>query len=258
MKIAVCLKPVPSTTAEIRPAADGKSVQLSGVEMLVNPYDEYALEAALKLREAFPGSTILAVTAGGDDAAKCVLHAFSLGADAALQIKAPGIGARGAALAIAAALKEFAPDIVLCGRQAIDDDQWELPGALGERLDMPHVSAVQALSVGADGKKLTAKRRFNRDEQTVESTLPAVVSCDKGLNEPRSPTLKGRLDAKKKTASIKTPADLGLDTALLQSALHVQTVSPPPQKTPGKTITLPPPDAAREIVRWLREEAKAV
>ena len=258
MKIAVCLKAVPSTTADIRPAADGKSLQLGGVEMLVNPYDEYALEAALKLREAFPGSTILAVTAGGDDAAKCVLYAFSVGADSAVQIKASGLSARGAALAVAAGLKEFAPEIVLCGRQAIDDDQWEFPGALAELLDVPHLTAVTALSVAADGKKLSCKRRFNRDEQTLEATLPAVVSCDKGLNEPRSPTLKGRLDAKKKQPALKTPADLGLDPGALVSAIRIDTFSPPPQKTPGKTIALAAPEAARELVRWLREDAKAI
>lgn len=258
MKIALCLKLVPSTTADLRPSADGKSLQLGGVEMLVNPYDEYALEAALKLREAFPGSTILALTAGGDDAAKCVLQAFSLGVDAAVQIKEPGISARAAARAVAAALKDFAPDIVLCGRQAIDDDQWEFPGALGELLNVPHVTAVQALTVEADGKKLSCKRRFNRDEQTLEATLPAVVSCDKGLNDPRSPTLKGRLDAKKKTATIKTLAELGLDAAALKFTLSVEKVSPPPQKTPSKTINLPAPEAAREVLRWLREEAKAI
>ncbi len=258
MKIAVCLKPVPSTTADLRPAADGKSLQLSGVEMLVNPYDDYAFEAALKLREALPGSSILAVSAGGDDTAKCVLHAIALGADAAIQVKAPGISARGAAFAIAAALKDFAPDLVLCGRQAIDDDQWEFPGALGELLNIPHVTAVQSLNVDVDGKKLTGKRRFNRDEQTIEATLPAVVSCDKGLNDPRSPTLKGRLDAKKKTATIKTPADLGLDPAALISTIRIETIAPPPQKSPGRIITLPPTDAAREVVRWLCDEAKVV
>ncbi len=256
MKIAVCLKSVPSTTADIRPAADGKSVQLAGVEMIVNPYDEYALEAALKLRETFPGSTICAVTAGGDESAKCVQHAFSLGADSAIQIKAPGLSARGAALAIAAALKELSPDLVLCGRQAIDDDQWEFTGALAELLDAPHLTAVQSLTI--NGAKLVCKRRFDRDEQTLESTLPAVVSCDKGLNEPRAATLKGRLDAKKKQAVVKSPADLGLDTTALVPAIRVEQISPPPHKSPGKSVTLPPADAARELVRWLRSEAKVV
>ncbi|HLX63374.1 MAG TPA: electron transfer flavoprotein subunit beta/FixA family protein [Planctomycetota bacterium] len=258
MKIAVCLKLVPSTTADIRPAADGKSLQLAGVETVVNPYDEYALEAALKLRETFPGSTIMALTAGGDDATKVVLHAFSLGVDAVTQIKAPNVSARGAALAIASALKEIAPDIVLCGRQAIDDDQWEFPGALGELLNAPHVTAVFSLTVSPDAKKIVCKRRFNRDDQTLEAELPAVVTCDKGLNDPRAATLKGRLDAKKKQPAVKTPADLGLDEAALIPALRVEKYSPPPQKAPGKSISLPPAEAARELVNWLRNEAKVI
>src|ERR1043165_6248415 len=159
MKIAVCLKLVPSTTADIRPSADGKSLQLSGVEMLVNPYDEYALEAALKLRETFAGSVIQVLTVGGEEASKCIVQAFSLSVDSAIHIKAPGVGPRGAALAISAALKEFSPDIVLCGRQAIDDDQWEFPGAVGELLGMPHLSAVSGLTASPDAKKIPCPRR---------------------------------------------------------------------------------------------------
>lgn len=254
MKIAVCIKQVPSTTAEIRIAPDGKSLQLAGVETILNPYDEYALEAALRLREQFPGSTISAISAGLDNSAKALQHALSLGVDSAIHLKIPNLDSRGASDALAAALKRSPPDLILCGRQAIDDDQWEVPGALGELLDAPHITAVSFISISADQKKITCKRRFNRDEQTLEAALPCVVSCDKGLNEPRAASLKGRLAAKSKPVEVLDAAALGLTS--LTPALRIEKFLPPPQKTPGRTITLPPADAAKELVRIFREELK--
>src|SRR5437868_4526845 len=112
MKIGVCLKLVPSTTADLRPAPDGSSIQLSGIEMVVNPYDEYALEAALRIRDTHPGSTILVFTAGGDNAVQCATYAFSLGADSAVHLKAPGISAQTAARAAAAVFKEWGAELV--------------------------------------------------------------------------------------------------------------------------------------------------
>jgi electron transfer flavoprotein beta subunit len=258
MKIAVCLKLVPATTADIRVAPGGQSLQLAGVETVVSPYDEYALEAALKIREQFSGSNIVALTVGGDDALKCLQHAFSLGVDAGIHIKAPNADARAAAKLAAAALKARGVDVVLCGRQAIDDDQWQFPGSLGELLDMPHVSAVSALEFSPDGKSTKAKRRSEGGEQSIETFLPAVITCDKGLNEPRAPTLKGRLDAKKKQPEIKSAADLGLSDADLQPSLNITKYSPPAEKSSGKTLSGAPEEMAKELVRLLREEAKII
>jgi electron transfer flavoprotein beta subunit len=258
MKIAVCVKLVPATTADIRVASDGKSLQLAGVEMVVSPYDEYALEAALKTREAHAGSTIQVLTVGGDDAVKCMQHAFSVGADSGVHIKEGGLDARGAAKAVAAALKGAPPDLVLCGRQAIDDDQWLFPGMLAELLGMPHITAASALLISDDGTAASCRRRFDDGEQTIAVTLPALISCDKGMNEPRVPTLKGRLDAKKKQPVVKSASDLGLSAADVAPALAVSNYSPPPQKTPGKVITSEPAQAAAELVKLLREEAKII
>ena len=256
MKICVCLKLVPATTADIRVAADGGSLQLAGLEMLVSPYDEFALEAALKLREGAPGSTIQAVTVGGDDALKCVQYAFSLGVDSALQIKAPHIGAHGAAKLVAAALKPDPPDVVLCGRQAVDDDLWQFPGALAEALNFAHATAIVTLDATDAGFK--CKRRVEGAEQTLSVGKPAVLTCDKGLNEPRAATLKGRLDSRKKQPAVKSPADLGLSDADLAPDLTNVKYSPPPQKSPGKVISSEPAAAAAELVALLRNEAKIV
>lgn len=255
MKITVCLKLVPATTADIRVAAGGAALQLSGVEMLVNPYDEFAIEAALKLREGAAGSKIQAVTVGGDDALKVLQHAFALGIDSGVHIKAE-TDARGAALAVAAWLKSDLPDVVLCGRQAVDDDAWQFTGALAEALDFAHATAISALEKTDAG--FTCKRRVEGAEYTLTVQTPAVLSCDKGLNEPRAATLKGRLDAKKKTPVVKSPADLGLSDADLASPLTITQYSPPPQKSPGKLITSEPAAAAAELVGLLRSEAKVI
>src|SRR5437868_4087127 len=253
MKICVCLKLVPATTADIRVAADGATLQLSGVEMLVSPYDEFALEAALKLRDGAAGSPIQVITVGGDEALKCVQHAFSLGVDSAIHIKAPNVDAHGAAKLVAAALKADPPDVVLCGRQAVDDDLWQFPGALAEALNFAHATAIVTLEATDAGFK--CKRRIEGAEQTLSIAKPAVLSCDKGLNEPRAATLKGRLDAKKKQPAVKTPGDLGVSDADLAPGLLVKKYSPPPQKSPGKVITSEPAAAAAELVALLRNEA---
>ena len=258
MKIAVCLKQTPATTANIRVRDSADGLELSGVEMVVNPYDEYALEQALRVRDAVGGSEIIAVSVGGDDAAKILQQAFALGVDQAVLIKAEDLEPQAAAACIAAFLKGAAPDLVFCGRQAVDDEQWFFPAALGERLDMPHVTAACEFELTAGNAKVTCKRRAEGGDEVVEMQLPAVVSCDKGLNEPRVPTLKGRLAAKKKKAEIKTPADIGVADADLAAQLNIVKYEPPPAKSPGKILSDPPPQAAAELVRLLREEARVV
>ncbi|HYG77560.1 MAG TPA: electron transfer flavoprotein subunit beta/FixA family protein [Planctomycetota bacterium] len=257
MKIAVCLKLVPATTADLRVSPDGQSLQLSGVETIVSPYDEFALEAALKVKESVPGSSVHAISAGPDEALKCLQHAFSVGGDAGTHIKGT-FDAHTAARLIAAVLGEIAADVIFCGRQAIDDDQWLVPGALGELLNIPHVTAVSSLNLGPEKTSFECRRRFEGGEQVIQLQLPAIISCDKGLNEPRAPTLKGRLDAKKKQPVVKTAAELGVAEAELAPALTITRYSPPPQKNAGKIISSPPAEAARELVRLLREEAKII
>jgi len=258
MKIAVCVKLVPATTAVIRVNADGSGLDLAGVEMVLSPYDEYALEEALKVRDKAAGSEILVVSAGSDASMKVLEHAYALGVDNCLLVKAPEAGASAAAWCAAAVLKPYAPSLVFCGRQAIDDDQWLFPGHLAELLDMPHVTAASAFELSPAGDKATCKRRIEGGEETIELALPAVVSCDKGLNEPRSPTLKGRLNAKKKQVAVKTPAEMGVDAAALAPSLKIEKYAPPASKSPGKVLTVSPKDAAKELVRLLREEAKVI
>ncbi|MCY3024288.1 MAG: electron transfer flavoprotein subunit beta/FixA family protein [Planctomycetota bacterium] len=216
MKIAVCLKLVPTTNADIRVAPDGSGLLPEGVETGISLYDDYALETALQLREAAPGSTIHALSVGGDEALKCLRQARARGADSVLHVRATGLDTRAAALAAAAALKPLAPDLVLCGRQALDDDLWLFPGALAELLQAPHVAAATQLAGAADGMSVECRRRFEDVEQVLKVSLPAVISCDKGRAEPRVPTLKARLAAKKKQPPATAPEELGLPAGRLK------------------------------------------
>jgi electron transfer flavoprotein beta subunit len=258
MKIAVCIKLVPATTAQIKIAANGQGLDLAGTEMVLSPYDEYALEAALQWKDKHAGSTVLAVAVGGDSSGKILEHAIAVGGDEITLVKAPEADALNAARCAHAALKAFAPDVVFCGRQAIDDDQWGFPGALAELLDWPHLTAASALDLGADAKSVTAQRLVTGGVEHWTAQLPAVISCDKGLNTPRVPTLKGRMNAKKKQPAVKTPADLGLADAQTRAGLKTISYTPPPSKSAGKQINLPPAEAAAEVLRWLKNDAKAL
>jgi len=258
MRIAVCLKLVPAATADIRVAPDGRGLLLAGLEMAVSLHDEYALETALRLRETFAGSAIHALSVGGEECVKCLQHALALGVDGVLHIRAPGADARAAARLAAAALKPLKLDMVLCGRQAADDDSWFFPGALGEWLDWPHLSAVYSVDVAPGERSVRCRRRFEGGEQTVVAPLPAVVSCDRGPQEPRIPTLKGRLAARKMQLPAKSPAELGIAPGELGPALASLRYAPPAQRTPRKVLACAPADAAAELLRLLRDEEKII
>ena len=258
MRFAVCLKLVPAPTADLRVVAGGQAPLLAGVEMAVSFYDEYALESALRLREAFPGSTIHALSVGGGECVKCLQHALALGVDSALHIQAPGVDARAAAKLAAAALRPLSPDLVLCGRQAMDDDLCFFPGALGEWLDWPHLSAVFSLEAAPAQRSVKCHRRFEGGEQIIASTLPAVISCDRGPLEPRIPTLKGRLAARKMALPERTPAELGLTARDWEPAPAPVRYAPPAQRTPKKLLAGAPAEAAAELLRLLRHEEKII
>jgi len=258
MKIAVCLKLAPASTADIRVAPGGQEPLLTGVEMSVSFYDEYALETALRLRETSPGSTIHALSVGGGECVKCLQHALALGVDNVLHIQEPGADARAAARLAAAALRPLTPDLVLCGRQATDDDLWFFPGALGEWLDWPHLSAVFSLDVAPGKSALKCRRRIEGGEQTLEAALPVVISCDRGPHEPRIPTLKGRLASRKMLLPERTAGGLGIAARALEPALATVRYAPPAQRTPKKVLSGAPSETAAGLLRLLRHDEKII
>ena len=248
MKIAVCLKQVPSTETRIKIAADGKHIDPGGVTLVTNPYDEFALEEAIRIKEA-RGGEVVAVSAGGSGAVTALRNALAVGADSAVLLKTDGdLDSLGTARLLAAEIGGRGFDLVLCGKQAVDDDGAQVGPMLAELLDLPCVTVVVKLEVGEG--KARATREIEGGVEIVELPLPAVVSAQKGLNDPRYASLKGIMAAKKKPVEEKpvmAPPEL----------VEIASLSLPPARQAGKIVG-EGASAVPELVRLLREEAKVI
>jgi electron transfer flavoprotein beta subunit len=261
MNSIVCLKEVPDTEARIE-VRGGKVVE-EGIQYVVNPYDEFALEEALKWQEKFGGKVTL-VSLGPDRARESILKGLAMGADEVYHLSDPaflGGDAFSTARALAAAIGKLgAYDAVFCGKQAVDEDNSAVGVMLAELLDLPHVSVVTRLEI-ADGKSARAEREIEGGREAVETALPAVITAQKGLNEPRYPSFRGIRQARSKPFTQWTPADVGLDAGAVGmggARLQVVEVLPPPERPAGRIVPGEPADAAKEVVRLLREEAKVI
>ena len=249
MRIAVCLKRVPDTTTKIVVAADGKAIDETGVKFVPNPYDEYALEEALKLKEAAGSGETVVYCVGGDAAQETIRTALAMGIDRGVLLSAtPGADGLEVARALAAELKDGGFDLILFGKLAVDDYNHQVGVMVAELLGLPCVTSVSRLSVASGA--LEAEREIEGGVEVSTATVPAVITCDKGLNTPRLPSLKGIMAAKKKPLEVK-PVSLGTGTiAALGLAL-------PPERQPGKIVG-EGPEAVATLVRLLREEARAI
>ena len=262
MNIVVCVKQVPDTAAKIQDrVADGR-VDLEGVEWVANPYDEFAVEEALRLTEAHGGQITL-ITVGPDRALQALKDMLALGADEGVHIKdtaLDNIGRRGVAKALAAAIRKLDDvDMVWTGWKGVDEDHGLVPIYLAEELGWPHLSLVQKVDVDPDAGQVTVEREIEGGKEVLEAPLPAVLTAQKGLNEVRYASLKGIMAVKKKTIPEWTAADLGLDTSQLgEPEVEFVNVEPPPERQPGRIIDGTPDEAAKELVRLLREEAKVI
>jgi electron transfer flavoprotein beta subunit len=248
LKIAVCLKQVPSTDTRVKVAADGKWLDPAGVTLVINPYDEYALEEALRLKEA-QGGEVVAYSAGGPGVISALRNALAIGADAAVLLKTEAeLDSLGAARLLAAELAGKGYDLVLFGKQAVDDDAAQVPAMTAELLQLPCATVVVKLEVA--GGRAKAVREIEGGVETLDLALPAVVAAQKGLNEPRYASLKGIMAAKKKPIEEK---------AVTPPAPVVETVSLtlPPARPAGRIVG-EGVDAVAELVRALREEAKVL
>ncbi|MFA5517208.1 MAG: electron transfer flavoprotein subunit beta/FixA family protein [Desulfuromonadales bacterium] len=198
MKIAVLVKSVPDTagTPEIGP--DGRSVVTEHLETVLNPYDEIAVEEAVRMKEAL-GAEVVAVGLGDEAARKALRTAFAMGADAAVLARRPEeepLTGKGAALCLAPVLRELRPDLILAGKQAVDDDGAQVAERVAEMLGYLHASAVTRLA--KDGAQLVVDREIEGGALSMEFPLPAVLTVEKGLNTPRYPTLPQILKAKRR------------------------------------------------------------
>ena len=249
MKIAVCLKRVADTTANIVIGPDGKSVNEAGIKFVPNPYDEFALEEALKLKEAAGAGETVVYCLGPDAAQETIRTALAMGIDRGVLLQAtPVADGLEVAKALAAELKDGGYDLILCGKMAVDDYNHQVGVMVAELLEWPCISAVASLRI-AD-RIVEAEREIEGGIEVSTCQLPAVITCDKGLNSPRLPSLKGIMAAKKKPLETK-PITLGPGT------LQVLGLTPPSERKAGRIVG-EGAEAVSELVRLLREEAKVI
>jgi electron transfer flavoprotein beta subunit len=255
----VCISQVPDTETRIKIAADGKKIDEAGVKFIVSPYDEFALEEAVRLKEA-KGGDVTVVGYGPDRVQQALREALARGATKALHIKGEtaDVDSFGIASVLAAAIKTLPHDVVFFGKQGVGTDNSLVAVMAAELLDVPHVNVVTHLEVG-DGK-LSAHREIEGAEEVIEASLPAVITAQKGLNEPRYASLKGIMAAKKIAIDTKSPSDFGVsEESLHDKRVRWVKLELPAEKTAGKKIDgSDPAAAAKEIVRYIKEEAKAI
>lgn len=248
MNLLVCISRVPDTASRIKVGSDGKSIDTGGLKFVVNPYDEFAIEEALQLKEK-NGGEVTAVTVGTDANKDVLRTALAMGVDKAVLIKgdAPADSSY-VAENIAKFAKTINPDMIFMGKQSVDYDSLQLPSILGEKLDLPSVSVVSKLSV-EDGKAI-ADRDIEGGRETVEASLPCIISAQKGLNEPRYPKLPDIMKAKKKPIE-----EIEADKVDPKVTIHAMEI--PSKQRAGKIVSDSDEDI-KEVVKLLHEEAKVI
>ena len=259
MNSVVCIAQVPDTESRIKIGADGRRIDEAGLKFIVSPYDEFALEEAIRLKEKSAGDvTVLAF--GPDRVQQALRECLARGATKALHVKGDVADADslGIAKVLAAAIKSVPHDVVFFGKQGVGTDNSLVGPMVAELLGYPQVNVVTHLEIG-DGK-LTAHRELEGAEDVIEAALPAVVTAQKGLNEPRYASLKGIMGAKKKPIAEKKLAELGMPEAdPAQAKVRWRKLElPPPRKPVHKIPGDDPAAAAKELVKLLREEAKVI
>lgn len=263
MRILAVAKQVPDSNATIKVLPDGSGIDTTGLKLVIDPFDEFGVEQAVQLKEKRNDVTeVVALTLGPDKASEALRVALAIGADSAIHINDPAFESLNelfAAQVVAEAVKkdETGFDLIVCGKYHIDLDAGAFGPALAEFLDLPHVGAVQGLEMSDDGKHLVARRRIEGAEEVVECDLPALLTVEKGLVEPRYPSLPNLMKAKRKPVKVLTSAELAGEEAL-KSGTDFVSVAPPPPRPECKFIDGEPEEMAKELVRVLREEAKVV
>jgi electron transfer flavoprotein beta subunit len=246
----VCVKQVPDTETRVKLAADGRNLDPAGVTWVLNPYDEYAAEQALRVREQQGGGEVVAISVGGAGVQTTLRNVLALGADRAVHLKSESAAPDPLAVAraLAAEIRGLGPGLVWFGKQAVDDDQAQVGPVVAELLDLPCVTVAATFVL--EGEKVTVEREIEGGREVVELALPAVITADKGLNEPRYASLKGIMAAKKKPIEEK-PAELG------EPNLEVVALELPPARAAGRIVGQGA-EAVAELVRVLREDAKVI
>lgn len=247
MKILVCISKTPDTTAKIAFTDNNTKFAESGVQWIINPYDEwYALVRAIELKEKDPSIVIHLVTVGAVDAEPIIRKALALGGDEAYRVNAGGQDSFYIASQIAVIAQQNSYDLIFTGKETIDYNSSSIGGMIAELLDMPFISLATKFEL--NGPEATVTREIEGGEEVVEASLPLVVSCQKGMAEQRIPNMKGIMGARTKPLKVSEPFTVEPLTSI------VSFETPPPKAG----VKLVPADNPAELIRLLREEAKVI
>src|SRR5882672_9961297 len=255
MRFLVCLKQVPDSTVKVKVGGGGRAIATEGVTWSISPYDEYAVELALERKDADPSTVVSVVMVGPARTRDALRQALAMGCDDATLVTAPeDLPALDVAKALAAVAKELKPDVVLCGKQASDDDQGLVGPALAEFLGWPHVGMLTKAIPAGGGLEMW--REVEGGHEIWKATPPVVGLVHKSEKEPRYPSLPGIMKAKKKEIPEKDLAGLGVTPGAAK--IEIVAMEPPPQRGGGKIFKLDgdPKGVAEQVAKALHEEAK--
>lgn len=248
MKIVVCINHVPDTETKVKVGQDGAAIDKTGVNFMLNPYDEFAIEEALRNKEKF-GGEVTVMSLGGDAHKETLRKALAMGVEKAVLLKDESVrDSYAVARGLADELRQMSPDLILFGKQSIDYDNAQVGTMVAELLGLPSVAVVVKLDI-QDGR-VVCEREIEGGHELVETKLPAVFLAQKGLNEPRYPSLKGIMAAKAKPIMEKPASPL-------ETRVETLRMRKPPPKGAGKIVGADK-SAVPELIRLLREEAKVI
>lgn len=257
MNIYVLLKRTFDTEEKIM--IDGGRIEEEGAEFIINPYDEYAIEEAIQLRDEH-GGEVTVVTIGEEDAEKQLRTALAMGADKSVLINTEDDLEEGDQFTTVKILEAFfkdkEADIILAGNVAIDEASGQVGPRLAERLNISYVTTITDIKV--DGQTVNIERDVEGDVEKVETSLPLLVTCQQGLNEPRYPSLPGIMKAKKKPLEELELDDLDLEEDDVEPKTKTLEIYLPPEKQAGKVLEGEVDDQVKELVSLLRDEAKVL
>ncbi len=250
MRIAVCIKQVPDSESRIKISSNYKQIDTTDIKYIISPYDEYAIEEAIRIKERIPDTEVVIVCAGNENVTTTIRNALALGADKAVRINTNDLNfdSHLIASAIAEYLEKEKFDLILFGKQAIDDDNSQVGPRTAEILNLPCVTCISKLEL--NGGKARVEREVEGGKEIFEVTLPAIFTAEKGLNEPRYASLKGIMAAKKKEIIVFEPSPQA-------SIIEIISIELPPGRPAGRIVGQGI-EAVPELVRLLKEEAKLI
>jgi electron transfer flavoprotein beta subunit len=255
MRILLCVKQTFDTEAKIKPTGDGRSVERGGITLVLNPFDEYAVEEALQIKERLGDVETVALTVGPPSALEAIHTCYAMGVDEGAHVTGddlveldPFVTAELLAAAVGK-LGDF--DIVFCGRSAVDDEAQAVPAYLAEKLGLPIVPSITKLEVDASSRFVVATHDVEGGKETLKVPFPAVLTAQKGLNEPRYPSILGIRKAKKRDAQTFMPANLSVELAAKTVTTKIEL---PAKRQAGQIIEGDAAAAAKKLAEIISGE----